>query len=740
MKLPMKSPTKPSRSIYRDRKPPRQHSAEVQSQENVTDPVPGQEDWSIENLPEILYQFRRDPSQSQIRRDLNIPTKPSPWKDSPPLRVFDILPDRISSNVEEFRVEAWMRLDRRIQLHDITDRMNPVYRVENNALQQRGVRFRKAFSLLAWGTGNRKTEQMEKILEGKMLERGIDPARNSTRGLTPGLIDPVAGEAGGRIPVPEPYYTRYLHGGGSVSGGGGGGGIVARRNTTALDSVAVSAAAATAAAGGNHGLRNVRSGRCLKNGKSGRRYANGSGNSRKTRHQSSCTTLLSSSSSNSSLGDTIASSQLTSSTAFEAGPGSAGCFEHTPTAAAASSVATAHTIRSSSPFDSPAFDHDPFENNDIFPQSTAYHHHHQHHQMSYEDSARFGVYPGLGITMDEDINLGVGIDASIGVGVDGGGEFAGAGIVEQQSVYEGDIFTPDPGSAAASAAGVMGYHNHHSHNHNTINELSFGRYDGLPIYSHSQSQDSSSQSQPLSQVHSCGTPQTSSFASSSEQTPPLGNSAGASDEEMQRHTFSVYHPSASQRREQGLEQEQDGGWQRRIHASLLHHHHQREHPGESEGGGERGGGIADYRRDNNANDQKIPHVGLETLPWNNLSPDSPPPPQPCWPLEDASLDELRRRGFRAGYSSIAHACRGIAIGDGGGEDEDDEVGGVRVKVKIEEEDYDDEEEEGKGEWERLVGMEQQQGRYTRELEGISVGGEGDGDGNRGMGREYGVPF
>jgi hypothetical protein len=31
---------------------------------------------------------------------------------------------------------------------------------------------------------------------------GIDTQDNSTRGLTPGLIDPSKGEAGGRIPIP----------------------------------------------------------------------------------------------------------------------------------------------------------------------------------------------------------------------------------------------------------------------------------------------------------------------------------------------------------------------------------------------------------------------------------------------------------------------------------------------------------------------------------------------------------
>ncbi|KAI5305711.1 hypothetical protein KEM55_008885, partial [Ascosphaera atra] len=87
--------------------------------------------------------------------------------------------------------------------------MNPKFRVENNALQQRGVRFRKAFNLLAWGTGNRKTEEMASKLMAMMERRGIDPENNSTRGMTPGLIDPAAGEEGGRIPVPEPYRSRY---------------------------------------------------------------------------------------------------------------------------------------------------------------------------------------------------------------------------------------------------------------------------------------------------------------------------------------------------------------------------------------------------------------------------------------------------------------------------------------------------------------------------------------------------
>ncbi|EDN04711.1 hypothetical protein I7I51_08991 [Histoplasma capsulatum] len=190
------------------RRPPRQHSAASRSNVlNITEPMPGQTDWSVDNLPEILYVFR--PTAPQVRSHNKMPMKPSPWDSGQDLRIFDILPDRISANVEEFRVEAWMRLDRRIQLHDITDRMHPEFRIAKNALQQRGVRFRQAFSILSWGSGNKQTQVVAEQLEKEMEARGIDPALNSTRGLTPGLINLALGEAGGRIPVPEAYKQRF---------------------------------------------------------------------------------------------------------------------------------------------------------------------------------------------------------------------------------------------------------------------------------------------------------------------------------------------------------------------------------------------------------------------------------------------------------------------------------------------------------------------------------------------------
>jgi hypothetical protein len=182
-------------------KTPRQGSAVAMDPRNFTSFREDQKDWSWENLPAILYQFK--------------PTKEDEKKEREPpmmivlggkrVRDIEILPDHISSDVEEFRVEAWMRLDRRIHLQDIIDRMHPNFAIERNALQQRNVRFRKAFHLVAWSSGNKITCQLEQDVLKMMNEQGIDPPLNSTRGLTPGLINPELGEAGGRIALPDNY-------------------------------------------------------------------------------------------------------------------------------------------------------------------------------------------------------------------------------------------------------------------------------------------------------------------------------------------------------------------------------------------------------------------------------------------------------------------------------------------------------------------------------------------------------
>ncbi|GES66878.1 hypothetical protein ATEIFO6365_0004013000 [Aspergillus terreus] len=157
------------------------------------------QDWSWDNMPDILYQLRPDEKRDR-KAEADLMTYPIHGK---VLRNLPVLPDNIASTVEEFRVEAWMRMDRRVRLKDITDRMHPNFRVKDNALQQRNVRFRQIFGLLAWDSGNKRSREIEKDLLQKMRDKGIDPASNSTRGITPGLINPALGEAGGRIPLPK---------------------------------------------------------------------------------------------------------------------------------------------------------------------------------------------------------------------------------------------------------------------------------------------------------------------------------------------------------------------------------------------------------------------------------------------------------------------------------------------------------------------------------------------------------
>ncbi|RAL05548.1 uncharacterized protein BO80DRAFT_474475 [Aspergillus ibericus CBS 121593] len=167
---------------------------------DVTSFHPDQQAWSWDNLPDILYQLKPIGPKSKVE-----PPRMSYPIHGKYLRDLPVLPDHIASDVEEFRVEAWMRSDRRIRLSDIVDRMADKFRIAPNALQQRGGRFRQAFRMLAWDSGNKLSRDLEAGLLMELMEHGIDPLLNTTRGLTPGLINPALGEAGGRIDLPSTY-------------------------------------------------------------------------------------------------------------------------------------------------------------------------------------------------------------------------------------------------------------------------------------------------------------------------------------------------------------------------------------------------------------------------------------------------------------------------------------------------------------------------------------------------------
>ncbi|KAL5342932.1 hypothetical protein BJX70DRAFT_394372 [Aspergillus crustosus] len=195
------------KGVQKKKGPPRQDSPVARNSLNETSFHSDQADWSWNNLPDILYKL--SPTGEATQR-LEEPGCLSYRIHNKKLRNLPVLPDNISSTVDEFRVEAWQRLDPRVTLTDITNRMHPQFRIKNNALQQRGVRFRQAFHMLAWNSGNRRSAQLEAELLRKMERLGLDVNSNSTRGITPGLRKPELGEAGGRVEIPEPWKSRKL--------------------------------------------------------------------------------------------------------------------------------------------------------------------------------------------------------------------------------------------------------------------------------------------------------------------------------------------------------------------------------------------------------------------------------------------------------------------------------------------------------------------------------------------------
>ena len=151
-------------------------------------------------MPDILYQWK--PTAANLSTG-EVRSKPY-LIFGKVLRDFAVLPDRISSNVEPWLLQAWFRLDSRIRWEDITDRIEPRARPKWNTMNMDCVRQREDFCMRPWSTSKGvRTEARDEVFEKLLRKAGIDPARNTTRGLTPGLIDPNAGPNSARIPLPE---------------------------------------------------------------------------------------------------------------------------------------------------------------------------------------------------------------------------------------------------------------------------------------------------------------------------------------------------------------------------------------------------------------------------------------------------------------------------------------------------------------------------------------------------------
>ena len=121
------------------------------------------------------------------------------------LRDIPCLPDHISSNLEGWRLEYWARLDPRVRWdEDIAPRMDPGYRPEHpSKIQMARNRFRKNCRMLGWVSrgGNHKAIRADILNE--LHSRNISFKNNTTRGLSWGVVDPAAGEGGGRIAVKD---------------------------------------------------------------------------------------------------------------------------------------------------------------------------------------------------------------------------------------------------------------------------------------------------------------------------------------------------------------------------------------------------------------------------------------------------------------------------------------------------------------------------------------------------------
>ncbi|KAL8826797.1 MAG: hypothetical protein Q9191_003580, partial [Dirinaria sp. TL-2023a] len=164
---------------------------------------PGQAHWHKENLPAILYQL--NPTRAWLEvRDKKAPnmyrngvTVKEPYPDDPEhpreMKDLPILPDRIGTQEEEWYFEAIRRLDPRVRWIDFVMRMKKEDRPDTNALQWRLSRgWREALSLKSWHltsdrgrTGNATANNR---IDARLSQRQRDD--NTTRGATPGYIDP----------------------------------------------------------------------------------------------------------------------------------------------------------------------------------------------------------------------------------------------------------------------------------------------------------------------------------------------------------------------------------------------------------------------------------------------------------------------------------------------------------------------------------------------------------------------
>ncbi|KAL4991156.1 hypothetical protein BDW68DRAFT_185135 [Aspergillus falconensis] len=171
--------------------------------------IPEQATWSLYKLPDILYVIR---PPDEYRNKAEQPVQKTSYKIfGKQVNDFEtILPRQISSNVEGWRLEAWMRHDPRITAEDIIDRVHPLYReyISGAQIHDRRKEFRQHCNITCWEAGPEDNDNVK--ITNLLEEYGYEPwSTNSTRELSPGLINPTLGEEGGRIALQKALVPRF---------------------------------------------------------------------------------------------------------------------------------------------------------------------------------------------------------------------------------------------------------------------------------------------------------------------------------------------------------------------------------------------------------------------------------------------------------------------------------------------------------------------------------------------------
>lgn len=156
---------------------------------DTTSFLAAQADWSADNLPDILFEWRRGDRQNpayepEVRRD---PTTGEPVVDSStgrPLRIFRNVPEFLSTQVEGWLLEAIMREDSRITLKDLHAHMRDLAERPRsvNALQMRTKRFRERHRIASWNRNDISSSWNQEIARQLTAEQ---KEANTTRGLGP---------------------------------------------------------------------------------------------------------------------------------------------------------------------------------------------------------------------------------------------------------------------------------------------------------------------------------------------------------------------------------------------------------------------------------------------------------------------------------------------------------------------------------------------------------------------------